>query len=181
MKAIEFNVSKFQELILYLAHKSEDDPRFGATKLNKLLFYTDFGSYRMLGKPVTGATYQHLPAGPAPRQFLDAKRYLVDSGHAALEIRPYFAGAQDRLVPKRDADLSEFSPEEIEIADSVIDEFWDYNARRISEYSHQEWAWISTSDFEDIPYYRAWVSSEILTPEQIEEGQKVAEQHNHTA
>jgi hypothetical protein len=33
---------KMKELILYLASKSEDDPRFSSTKLNKLLFYCDF-------------------------------------------------------------------------------------------------------------------------------------------
>ena len=97
-------------------------------------------------------------------------------GDAITEIRPYFTGTQERLVPQRPADLSQFSPEEIEIADNVVDEFWQYSARRISEYSHQEWAWISTSDFEEIQYYRAWVSSEMLTPEQIEEGQRIAKE-----
>lgn len=40
---------KMKELILYLASRSEEDPRFSATKLNKLLFYCDFTAYRRLG------------------------------------------------------------------------------------------------------------------------------------
>jgi hypothetical protein len=33
---------KLRELILYVSTLSENDPNFGAAKLNKLLFYTDF-------------------------------------------------------------------------------------------------------------------------------------------
>lgn len=174
---ISFNELKLQELILYIARESQDDPRFGATKLNKLLFYIDFGSYRMLGQPVTGATYQHLPAGPAPRQVLDARRYLIDSGHATTEYREYFSGTQERIVPARDPDMSLFSKEEIKLIDSVIAEFWDFNARRLSEYSHSEWGWKVTEDFDDMPYHLAWVSSDPITPEQIEIGQQIAQEH----
>ena len=176
---IEFNDHKFNELILYIAQQSETDPRFGATKLNTLLFYIDFGAYRILGTPVAGATYQHLPAGPAPREMLTARRYLLDSGAARMEIRPYFASTQERLHPHRDADLREFSPQERTIIDNVIDEFWNYNARSISAYSHEEWGWRVTKDFDDIPYYLAWVSSDPLTPEQIMMGQEVAKVHGH--
>ena len=175
---IEFYEHKFRELILYIARESRDDPRFGATKLNKLLFYIDFGSYRMLGAPATGATYQHLPAGPAPREILDAMRYLVDSGAAMMETREYFSGTQERLAPLRDPDLSQFSPQELEIADSVIAEFWAFNARRISAYSHGEWGWQVTEDFEDMPYHMAWVSSDPLTSAQIEIGLQIAKEHD---
>ena len=119
MKQPDFNEHKFRELILHVARQSQDDPRFGATKLNKLLFYIDFGSYRMLGAPVTGATYQHLPAGPAPRQFLAERRYLVDSGDAAIEICDYFTGTQARIVPQRDPDMSLFCQEVMFFGDSL--------------------------------------------------------------
>ena len=175
---IEFNKEKFHELILYIAQQSEDDPRFGATKLNKLLFYADFAGYRMLGQPITGATYQHLPAGPAPRELPEARRYLVDSGAAKPETRDYFSGIQERLVPQRKVTESLFSPEELEIVNSVIAEFWNFNARRISDYSHGEWGWRATEDYEDIPYHLAWVSSDPLTPDQIEVGRRVAAAHD---
>lgn len=177
MMEIEFNEKKFRELILYIAQRSQDDPRFGATKLNKLLFYIDFGSYRILGAPVTGATYRHLPAGPAPRQVLDASRYLLDSGDAVAEIREYFLGTQERLVPQREVDLSQFTAQELKIVDSVIAEFWDFNARRISEYSHGEWGWKVTQDFDDMPYYLAWISSDPLTPDRVMVGLDVAKKY----
>ena len=171
---IEFNEAKCRELILHIAALSKEDPRFGATKLNKLLFYADFGCYRILGSPITGATYQHLPAGPAPRELLLARKSLEDSGRASVEDCPYFDGTQKRLVPNEEADLSLFTVEELKIVQDVVEEFWSFNARRISEYSHSEWAWVVTEDYENMSYQLAWVSSDPLTPEQVEEGYRVA-------
>ncbi len=173
---IEFNAKKFQELALHVAKLSEDDPRFGSTKLNKLLFYIDFGGYKLLGAPVTGATYQHLPAGPAPREWLPAKNTLEDSGRATVEERPYFFGVQKRLVAREDADLSVFSENELQIVRDVVDEFWHFNARQISEFSHKEWAWSVTDNYDDMDYQLAWISADPLTPEQVEAGYRIAEE-----
>jgi len=48
-----FQPEKFRELILYIARKSEDDPKFGAVKLNKILFFSDFAAFRAFGKIVS--------------------------------------------------------------------------------------------------------------------------------
>ena len=129
---IEFNQDKFNELVLYIAHHSEGDPRFGATKLNKLLFYADFGCYRLHGAPITGATYRHLQAGPVPKQLLEARRILVDSDAAEIVTRPYFAGVQTRVVPKRAPNISGvLSDEELSIVDDVINEFCSTTASRL--------------------------------------------------
>jgi hypothetical protein len=95
----EFNESKFRNLLLHLSTLCEDDPRFGATKLNKLLYYIDFGAYRLLGQPVTGATYQNLPEGPAPRELVAVRDALIKEGAAAMEVRPYFI--RDAGAPRR--------------------------------------------------------------------------------
>jgi hypothetical protein len=44
---------KLQELILYVAKMSEGDPAFGAIKLNKLLFYSDFRAFLDARKSIT--------------------------------------------------------------------------------------------------------------------------------
>ena len=170
----QFNNKKFQELVLYIAGCSENDARFGSTKLNKLLYYVDFGSYRLLGSPVTGATYRHLPAGPVPVEIVNAKRTLVDAQRARIEYRDYFNSVQERLIPEEDADVSVFTGDELVIIDSVVEAFWNYNARQISEYAHLEWGWRVTDDYEVIPYQSAWVSSEPLNIEQIEHGLRLA-------
>ena len=69
----QFDGSKFRELVLYIAEQSEGDPRFGAVKLNKILYYSDFEAFRVLGESITGATYRKLSEGPAPLQMLETK------------------------------------------------------------------------------------------------------------
>ena len=64
--ATDFKEEKFGNLILYVAERSEHDDRFGAVKLNKIMYYADFTAYWKLGRPITGATYQRLDEGPLP-------------------------------------------------------------------------------------------------------------------
>ena len=172
-----FDEGKLKELIIYIAHRSENDQRFGAVKLNKLLFYSDFTAYRELGSPITGATYQHLQEGPAPREFLQVQNALLHKD-VAMEPRPYFGGTlQKRLVPLRPPDLSVFTVEELRIVDGVITEFLNMNARQISQYSHDEYGWRLTDEGETIPYAASYFESAPLTQEQIEHGQEVARRH----
>lgn len=85
-----FNEAKFRALIVYVAEQSRDDPFFGATKLNKILYYSDFRAYRELGHSITGADYQKLDEGPAPRQLLPIRRALIAEGLIRIEARPMF-------------------------------------------------------------------------------------------
>ena len=58
---------KLRELILYICVACDADPYFGSTKLNKLLFFSDFAFFGATGRPISGAEYQKLENGPAPR------------------------------------------------------------------------------------------------------------------
>ena len=175
-KKFRFDSGKFRELVVYVAKQSDDDPRFGAVKLNKILYYSDFAAYRQLGRPITGATYRKLSEGPAPAQLLAARRELIESGDASVEERPYFTGVQQRLVIKdrRNPDLEAFAPGELEIVDSVIEFFEGKTAREVSDFSHREPGWIIAGDREAIPYETAWLSSEPISQEAEEEGIKLA-------
>jgi len=44
--------ASFEELVLYFSSRSDDDPKFSATKLNMLIFFADFLAYAYLGKPI---------------------------------------------------------------------------------------------------------------------------------
>ena len=166
-----FDMEKFQELILFLAGESCNDVRFGMTKLNKLMFYTDFGCYLVLGMSATGATYQHWQAGPVAREMDEAKNLLFESEEASLVNRPYFNGVQDRIVPSRSANLAFFTSEELQIAKDVVSYFWGYNASQISEFSHKEICWQITEEKEDIPYETFLISSDPLPHSVIQLGQ----------
>lgn len=173
MGQVVFEERKLRDLILYIAHKSEDDPRLGAVKLNKLLYYADFNAFRELGTSITGATYQHLEEGPAPRELLPVRRSMIDSEEAVMEPSTYFGMKQNRLVPLKPVDAL-LSRDERRIVDEVISEFWHMDARQISKYSHSEYGWRLTDEGETIPYSSAFFSPDPLTQEQIERGQELA-------
>ena len=161
----EFKPEKFRELVVYICKKSEDDPTFGAIKLNKVLYYADFAAYRVLGKPITGAQYQKLHEGPAPQELLAARSVLINEGEARIETRPYFTGTQKRLVIEdgRDADLDMFAPAELPIVDEIIAYFHGKTAREVSDISHREPGWALAEDREIIPYETAWLSAEPIS------------------
>ena len=160
-----FNPEKFRELLVYISRGSEDDPTFGAVKLNKILYYADFAAFRQFGKPITGATYRKLMEGPAPREMLTERRGLIQSGNAEIQQQVYFTGVQHRLIAKRQPDRELFDPGELEIVDQVIHFFWGKTAKEVSDFSHQELGWAVARDREDIPYDTVWLSPGPLTQE----------------
>lgn len=168
------DLTRLKELILYVSEASKDDEKFGAVKLNKILYWADFEAHRRFGKSITGAEYQHLSEGPAPRQLLPARRQLVEEAALELEERPCYTYVREIPVVKRMPDLSAFSPPEIELVDKVIQMLRDYNASQVSELSHREWGWRLTTEGETIHYRTAWLSPAPLTQAQIERAQEIA-------
>lgn len=140
------NQDKMRELILYISLLSESDEKFGATKLNKLLFFIDFSACKVLGKSVTGEEYQKLPQGPAPRYFLPLRNKMEQ----AKEIFGNFS--QDKIFALREPNLSVFTPYEIDLIHRVVDENKEKNAVQISEESHNFIGWKLANDKETIPY-----------------------------
>lgn len=172
-----FRSLKMRELVLYIAEKSISDQRFGAVKLNKLLYYSDFYAYRVLGSSITGAKYQRLQEGPAPRQFLTVRDSLLDDGSAVLEERPFFTQTQQRLVPRRPVRPGVLSEAERRLVDEVIENLWWKTGREVSEMSHQEPGWKVVTEGETIPYETAWLSADPLSQAQVERGLEVAKRH----
>ena len=169
----EFQEEKFRELILYIAERSAGDPRFGAVKLNKILYYSDFNAYRRLGASITGATYQKLPEGPAPREMLPQREILINDGRIEIEHRPYFNEVQQRINVRKKSNY-EFSGEERAIVNEVIEFMGPMSGREASDYSHRELGWLLAELGEEIPYETAWLSSEFVPLEAIEHGRQLA-------
>lgn len=174
MKWIKDDI-KLKELILYISKKSENDPKFGAVKLNKILFYADFMMYFNRGKAITNQEYMKLDKGPVPRKLLPIRDELIANKEAILQEKRYFKFSQQRLIPLREPELDLFSGEEIAIVDEIIDILKDENAKSASDLSHQFLGWKAAKDKETIPYQTAYLSNEKLTDEEIEYGLKVAE------
>ena len=157
--ASTFQSQKFRELVLYVAEASEDDPRFGATKLNKILYFSDFKAFGIRGKSITGATYQRLDRGPAPRELLPALRQMNAEGEIETFERSYFNRPQKVIRALRASDAPKIlDAGELEIVDAVIRELKELNAAQVSALSHLEAGWRIARDREEIPYETAYIS-----------------------
>ena len=143
---------KLRELIIYVSALSQQDPNFGATKLNKLLFYADFLAYQRFGVPITGQEYQALPQGPAPKRLKPVMARMKRAGDLKEELRQSGRFRQIRPVPIRTADLTKFSGQEIDLVRDIVQRFWNLNATQISNESHLFLGWQLGVQGETIPY-----------------------------
>jgi hypothetical protein len=167
---------KFKELILYIAQKSEGDPTFGATKLNKILFFCDFLSYRAYGESITGQRYFKLPHGPAPRALLPVVKELEAEGACVKAKRSYFGRPQEPLFARREANIDIFKSRDIALVDTVVQQLRGNDASEVSNLSHEFIGWELADDQEDIPYETVFLGDPrklTLTEEEIQYGQEL--------
>jgi uncharacterized phage-associated protein len=161
---IQPNEEKFRELLLFIARRSENDPRFGAIKLNKLLFYCDFMAYLMFGKPITGQEYFALENGPAPRYMVRVREQMVKSKEIAISRKTTLSGIQERVLALREADPNKFEPSEIDLVTRILDVCRSQSGTELSELTHKFAGWRLAADKETIPYEVALVGNRPPTP-----------------
>lgn len=160
---------KFKELILYISERCETQVRFGAIKLNKILYFSDVRCFAQTGTPITGARYFKLPKGPAPRALVPVTAEM----EARQELKLRTVGSMKKTFALRPADLSKFSGTEIAIVDRVIEELWDMDADAVSDASHGPgWWW--AADQQDIPYESVFFNNAPLSDIQKARGRQIA-------
>lgn len=150
---------RLRELILFIAERCEDEPTFGATKLNKLLFYADFKSFAIYGEPITGVTYKKLERGPVPTVLKSVRDDMRNRGEIAIEESVYYNRVQQRVVPLRRAKLAKLKDRDLKLVDEVIEGLSGQNASEVSELSHGR-AWRVAEYEEEIPYEAVFLSEE---------------------
>lgn len=158
--------AKLKELSLYIAERSKNDPYFGATKLNKILFASDFFSYGQRGKSITDAEYAHRNRGPTPHRMPLILEALKTENRGIVEETTFFGHTQKRLIALTGADTSAFREDELRFVDSVIDYFRSWNATQLSEWTHTLLPWLLTREGEKIPYYTVFSLRQKTTIEQ---------------
>ncbi len=171
---------KLKELILYVSDKCLQHNKFGATKLNKILFFSDFIAYHQRGISITGETYFKLDNGPAPKHLLPVREELRQAKDLEISIRKTFAGDQLRPIALRPPNLSEFDGEEISIVDEVITALRDKSSEEVSEMSHLFPGWILVNTKEDIPYETVYIndpSKILVTDHNNKKAQELAEKN----
>jgi hypothetical protein len=168
------NEARYRELVLYICQKCATDPKFGATKLNKILYFSDFLAYAALGEPITGFEYQRLPNGPAPRRMLPMREEMERRRDLGFQLVVLKGGrTQRRAVNLRAPDLKVFTAEQIALVDRIIEELWDLDAEAVSELSHRMMGWRLADLNEVIPYETVFISSEPLTETDVQRAREL--------
>ena len=168
------DTAKLRELILYIAEQSEGDPRFGQTKLCKILFYADFLFYQKTGRSITGQQYRKAPDGPLAADAEATLQALKDEGSLAMAHREYHGRTQQRPVALREPDLEAFSGKEIALVNDVIRDLWEQNATEVSQISPDFMGWHVAAMGEVIPYETLLVDNSPLTEEEEAWARQVA-------
>ncbi|HKN50654.1 MAG TPA: hypothetical protein VJ010_10555 [Actinomycetota bacterium] len=150
---------RLDELMLLVAEHLRSDPSYGATKLNKALFFADHLHYKRHGAAISGAAYERLPRAPAPRGLLAVRQGLVDRGDATLETRGYLGYLQHRLLPVRPARQEDFRETELTLVAEVADTLRGHSHTGVL-------GWQLASEREEIPYESAFLSTS--TPNRAE-------------
>lgn len=166
---------RLRELVLHVSSRCEGDPAFGATKLNKILFFADFTAYLRLGKSITGHPYQALKQGPAPKRLLPLLNSMKNQDEIATKRVPYQGFEQRRTVALREADLSPFTPAEVAIVDEVIQRLWGLSATEVSARTHRFIGWEVAREGETIPYGTALIATRDLNKAEIRRGRELDE------
>lgn len=146
------NLEKFKQVFLYILEKVGAKPNVGETVVHKLLYFIDFDYYEKYEEQLIGAKYIKNHFGPTPVAFPEIIKQMEKDEDLIPFVKKYFQHDQKKYLPRRSADLSNFSAQEKELIDWEIERFKDFNASKMKEYSHQDVPWIGANDLQPINY-----------------------------
>lgn len=147
----EFNFKKFKNMVVYFVLMNNN---LSKTKLNKLLFYSDFMFFKQNSTSISGAAYIHDHYGPVPSDFELLYSILRDA--EIIDFVPFHNGVGEKICTNENINTTVFSDTELKILKEVTTKFTDFNASKITEYSHKESAYKETSSKNVISYEYAF-------------------------
>lgn len=161
-KNLQFNEDKFKELVLYIAEHTADQFDFGATKMAKVLWKSDFAANALLGEPITGATYQKIDYGPGAKEYKPILDSMIDDNVVAKSYSTIGGYPSTKIVALKKADVSKFSTEEISLIDSVIHLISKLNTHQIKELVYKNMGVKVANLYDEIPYLSELFPSELI-------------------
>lgn len=142
-----FDRDKFKQLVHYVIWKAGKRAWFGATKLNKVLWFSDTEAFAHTGKPITGATYTRQQFGPVPKPIMPIRSELQREG--AIQVAS--EGKLERVTALTKPEMGSFTLAEMAIVDWWIEHIATYEtAQSISAKSH-DYPWQIASLGEPLP------------------------------
>jgi hypothetical protein len=172
--------AKTTELIIYIAEQLKDNPNYGATLLNKSLYYSDLMQYLSKGNTITDLQYVRQAKGPTPEpgRFMTLLNLLQEHGDIEIVQVPFFNYKQKKVLPKRAAEISVFEKEEIVLINDVVKKVGELSARAASDLTHELLAWKLSDNMEVLPNFTFLLTSKDPDMEDYEWAQRSLEKYN---
>jgi hypothetical protein len=125
------------------------------TKLNKLLFYTDFLHFKRTCFSVSGLTYHAIQKGPVPKNYDWLFDKALEKKLVTVQLQDFGEYIGEQFVPTGDVPFAKdlFTESELKALDEVAAHFEKATVNTIVKKSHEENAWIeNVEDFRPINY-----------------------------
>ncbi|MBT3039121.1 MAG: SocA family protein [Candidatus Thiodiazotropha sp. (ex Codakia orbicularis)] len=150
---MQFNRAKFKAMVHYVCRKMATDSKsLGATKLHKVLWFSDGYNYTRRGVPMSGEKYIKHDYGPFSTHLAEVVHELEGEHKLRTGESQHYGKTKKDFIGVGVVDTSSLTERELRILDENIDSIcYGHTANSISEKSHDE-IWEMAYQFEQIPY-----------------------------
>jgi len=141
---------KLAATVHYVISRCRPDD-LGATKLNKILWFSDVAYYERYGKSITDDDYVKGQFGPVPKHVPAAIRELEETDVIVTREVDYYGKPKKEFWSLQEPDISSFDPNAVAIIDRMIEWIcFNHTAGSISDRKH-DLLWESAEMGEAIP------------------------------
>jgi len=137
----ELGLDKLLYMIIYFAETVQPLK----TKLNKLLFYSDFLNYKKTGFSISGSNYAAIDLGPVPEAYDTLFDYFNRNNWIKIEYVDFKnrenIGEMFVRNPDRQFQQELFNKAELNSLKYVAEYFKSMSTRELIDFSHNEKAW----------------------------------------
>lgn len=154
----------FEKVGVIASYFTDNTKELYVTKFLKLFYYLDFVSYKMRGASVSNDTYIKLPYGPVPSVIKNEIDILLLKNtplgkEFKKQLLPYIKleekiNSTGNLVvgTGKEYDLRKLSNFELKLMKSIAETFKNTTGKTLTNQTHREKPWISTSVYSIINY-----------------------------
>ncbi len=145
------NKNKYFASVLYFIKNSS--PSLGKVKLNKLLYYLDFVSYRDRKQSVTKDTYIHEDYGPVPAKTEEILAELKREGKIRIDFDPtYKSNGKYSFIALVEPDDNSLDAYEKKLLKKICSYFYTWTTDQIITQTHLEAPWFYSKPYDVVDY-----------------------------
>lgn len=155
--------AKLKNLIKFI-FQNYNNSNLTETKLQKLLYFCDFGAYQRFNESITNSEYRKNKYGPTLMDLPNILNEMENEGAIkVLKGQNYYGTPQTTFsLLQGDPNLeNNFSESELLIIREINEAYRDLTPREISSISHADFPYLATENMgETIKYEYSWLRDE---------------------